>query len=91
MLFGEENQSGSNETPQEEIVATSVTPFSFWVVGHLFYIVSAREVGFGSEYAAVTELTHAANEQDATKPVISVDETKPVLSIVDLCGIDTKQ
>ena len=88
MLFGEENQLASNETPQNEI-SNPVTPFSFWVVGHLFYIVSSREVGFGSEYAAVTELTHAANEQYA-EPMIS-DETKPILSIVDLCAIDIKQ
>lgn len=90
MLFGEENQLESNEVPQNESTSNH-TPFSFWVVGHLFYIVSSREVGFGSEYAAVTELTHAANEQNAEPVINDAEENKPELSIVDLCGIDKKQ
>lgn len=87
MLFGEENLFASSEAPKEE--TSSFTPFSFWVVGHLFYIVGARDVGFGSEYAAVTELTIAADEMQH-EPIISAD-SKLEIPVIDLCGIETTQ
>lgn len=87
MLFGKENLITSDEAPEEPV--PEITPYSFWVVGHIYYIVGAREVGFGSEYAAITELTHSANAFEQ-KPVESIDEELHI-PVVDLCGTELPQ
>lgn len=88
MLSGEESVLTSDESPEEGV--QKVEPFAFWIVGHVYYIFGAREVGFGSEYAAITELTDSADLWDH-KQVPGINDDEVHVSIVDLSGIDSKQ
>ena len=85
MLSKQEVSTPPAEATQKNTLP-NVSPFAFVVVEDVYYIVGAREVGFGSDHVAISELTSAADALGC-HPVVGINEQLRV-PVVDLSGLN---